>query len=81
MPEPESQITPGHRQLTTAERFAFADARQMEAKWNGLVDRVKTIPDVDQRQVAIAITEAEGAFMRLTRAIARPERLTEEMVS
>ena len=76
MPDPESQNRDG-RELTTAERFALVDVRQMEAKWNGLIDRVKALTAIDLRQVAIAVTDAEGAYMRLARAITRPERIVE----
>lgn len=46
----------------------------VEASWNALVDRMRATPELDQRQVAIAATDGESAFMRAVRAVARPTR-------
>ena len=65
----------GYRELTEAEIALMNEFKALEARWNGLVDRLRSLPDTDQRQAAIAATDGESAFMRAVRAIARPERL------
>lgn len=64
----------GYRDLTQAEIDAMNGIKHLEAQWNGLVDHLKGLADVDQRQVAIAATVGEEAFMRAVRAVAKPER-------
>jgi len=65
----------GYRDLSQAEIDLMNEVKAHEAKWNGLVDRLKAMgSSVDQRNVAIAATEGENAYMRAVRAIAQPER-------
>jgi hypothetical protein len=64
----------GYRDLTQAEIDAMNGVKRLEAMFNGLVDYLKTLPDIDQRQVALAATHGEDAFMHAVRAVARPER-------
>lgn len=66
----------GYRDLSQAEIDAMNEVKGLEARFNGLIDRLKTIDGVDQRNIAIAQTEGENAFMRAVRAIAQPARLT-----
>lgn len=67
----------GYRDLSQAEIDLMNEVKEHEAKWNGLVDRLKAMgTSVDQRNVAIAATEGENAYMRAVRAIAQPERKT-----
>ena len=65
----------GYRELTDAEKTLMNEIKQYEAQWNGLVDRLRTVPDVDQRNISLAITYCEDGFSRAVRAIAKPERL------
>lgn len=64
----------GYRDLSQEEIDLMNECKALEAKWNGLVDRLRANPDLDQRQVSIAATDGESAFMRAVRAVARPER-------
>ena len=64
----------GYRDLTQAEIDLMNQAKALEAQWNDFIDRLRSDQDVDQRQVSIAATDGESAFMRAVRAIARPER-------
>lgn len=64
----------GYRDLSQAEIDAMNDVKALEATFNGLIDFLKQIPDIDQRQVALAATHGEDAFMHAVRAIAKPER-------
>lgn len=66
----------GYRDLTEAEIALMNEAKELEAKFNGLIDRLKSTGGIDQRQVAIAQTEGESAFMRAVRSIAQPVRMT-----
>ncbi|NIJ07265.1 oligoribonuclease (3'-5' exoribonuclease) [Sphingomonas vulcanisoli] len=64
----------GYRDLSQDEINLMNEVKALEAKWNGLIDRLRAA-SLDQRQVAIAATDGESAFMRAVRAIAQPERL------
>ena len=74
--EQATESTPGHRKLTIEEVNLMKEFRDCEAKFNGLIDSLRALPDVDQRHVSIAQTEGENAFMRAIRAIARPPRMS-----
>lgn len=68
----------GYRDLSQAEIDLMNEVKAHEAKWNGIVDRLKGMGStVDQRNVALAATEGENAYMRAVRAIAQPARLVE----
>lgn len=67
----------GYRDLSQAEIDLMNDIKAFEKKWNGLIDRLRAMPSNDQRQVAIAATDGESAFMRAVRAVAQPERISE----
>lgn len=68
----------GYRDLSQAEIDAMNDCKSIERKFNSMIDRLKTVPGVDQRNVALAQTYGENAFMRAVRAVAQPARLVEE---
>lgn len=65
----------GYRDLSQAEIDLMNEAKALEAKFNGLIDRLRDSGGVDQRQVAIAATDGESAFMRAVRAVAQPTRI------
>ena len=65
----------GYRELNEFEVGLMNDVKALEAKWNGLVDRLRSMGGIDQRNVALAVTAGEDAFMRAVRAIAQPERI------
>ena len=67
----------GYRDLSPAEIDLMNEAKGLEAKWNGFVDKLRATEGLDQRQVSIAATDGESAFMRAVRAVAQPTRLTE----
>jgi hypothetical protein len=73
----EASKISGYRTLSQQEIDLMNEIKAMEASFNGLIDRLKGMgSDVDQRNVAIAATEGETAFMRAVRAVAQPERQT-----
>lgn len=72
--ETATQSTPGHRKLTIDEVDLIKDIRDCEARFNGLIDRMRAIQSIDQRHVSIAQTESENAFMRAVRSITQPVR-------
>lgn len=41
-----------------------------------VLDHLRTLPEVDQRDVSIAITELENSSMRAVRAVFKPKRVT-----
>lgn len=66
----------GYRDLSQAEINAMNAVKALEAQFNGMIDHLKTVDGIDQRQVALAATHGEDAFMRAVRAIAKPERMS-----
>ncbi len=64
----------GYRDLTQAEIDLMNEAKALEAKVNGLIDRMREMPDLDVRNIALGQTYAEETFSRLVRAVARPDR-------
>ena len=65
----------GYRELNAEEIELMNAGKQLEASWNSFIDLLRDSPHVDQRQVSIAATDGESAFMRAIRSIARPERI------
>lgn len=70
---------PGYRDLSQEELAAVGATKRMEAANNGFMDMLATLPDVDRRQLALANTKLEEAFMHAIRAITKPTRLVIEM--
>ncbi|WP_264592825.1 hypothetical protein [Sphingobium sp. B1D7B] len=71
----QHQKISGYRDLSQAEIDLMNEVKALEAKFNGMIDRLKGMgSDIDQRNVSISATEGENAFMRAVRAIAQPER-------
>lgn len=64
----------GYRDLTQVEIDAMNGIKHLEAQFNGLLDWLKNVQGADARQVALAATHGEEAFMHAVRAIAKPER-------
>ncbi|TCP33292.1 hypothetical protein [Sphingomonas sp. BK235] len=73
----QHQKISGYRDLSQAEIDAMNEVKALEARFNGMIDRLRSIDGIDQRNVAIAQTEGETAFMRAVRAIAQPVRITD----
>lgn len=63
----------GYRDLSQEEIDMMNRIKSLEAEYNGIIDELRSMP-VDQRQVAIAATDGESAFMRAVRSVAQPER-------
>lgn len=68
----------GYRDLSQEEIDGMNGIKDLEAKFNGMIDYLKALVNADQRQIAIAATAGEEAFMRAVRSIARPERKVEQ---
>ena len=65
----------GYRELTQDEIDLMNEVKSLEAAYNRMIDKLRSLPQADQRQVSIAQTDGESAFMRAVRAIARPARI------
>ena len=63
----------GYRHLTETDLAMMNVIKLAESSIADLVAEVKDVPAVDQRNIAIARTAFEDAFMRLVRAVVRPE--------
>lgn len=64
----------GYRDLSEAEISLMNEIKDFEARWNGMIDRLRATEGLDHRQVSIAATDGESAFMRAVRAVAQPDR-------
>lgn len=64
----------GYRDLSQEEINAMNGVKSLESQFNGMIDFLKTVLGIDQRQVALAATHGEDAFMHAVRAVAQPER-------
>lgn len=69
----------GYRDLSQAEINTMNGIKALEAQFNGMIDFLRGVPGLDQRQVALAATAGEDAFMRAVRAVAQPERKVEHV--
>jgi hypothetical protein len=52
----QHKLVKGYRDLTQEEINVMNEIKALEARWNGLVDRLKTIQDIDMRNVSLAVT-------------------------
>ncbi len=75
----QHQKIKGYRDLSQDEINLMNDCKSLESSTASLVALIKAEDGVDQRQLAIAKTEFEHAFMRLVRSIARPESPWDEV--
>lgn len=66
----------GYRDLSQDEIDVMNGIKALEASFNGMIDMLKTLPGLDGRQIALAATHGEDAFMHAVRAVAQPERKT-----
>lgn len=78
--ENQHQKITGYRDLSPDEINAMNGVKHLEAQFNGLVEYLKALPGADQRQIALAATHGEEAFMHAVRAIAKPERMVSQYV-
>ncbi len=79
MDNQHNRIT-GYRDLSEQEISGMNAIKHLEAQFNGMIDFLKSVPRIDQRQVAMAATNGEDAFMHAVRAIAQPERKVSQFV-
>lgn len=69
----------GYRDLNADEIAMMNVVKRLEAKFNRMIDDLRANPTVDQRNVALAATAGEDAFMRAVRSIAQPERIVGDL--
>lgn len=62
----------GYRELSAEEIALMNEIKQMAQQVGELLDRLKAVPTLDQRAVAIARTELQTGFMWAVRAVAQP---------
>ena len=63
----------GYRDLSQEEIHKMNDVKQLAEQVRLLTDRLKTVPDVDHRWLAIGVTDLQKGFMAVVRCIAKPE--------
>lgn len=62
----------GYRELTEEEKTRINTLKEMEKDLLAVLDATKNIPDINQRSLALAVTNIQQGFMWAVRAIARP---------
>lgn len=62
----------GYRDLSEAEIALMNEAKELAAKVGELTDRIKATPGIDQRWLAIGVTDLQKGFMGVIRAVAQP---------
>ena len=70
----------GYRDLSEEEIIDMNAIKNLEAQFNGMIDYMRDAKAADQRQISIAATSGEEAFMRLVRAIAKPDRQVSQYI-
>lgn len=63
----------GYRDLTAEEIALMNEVKAKAAEVGALVEKLREMPDLDQRWVSIAATDLQKGFMFAVRGIARPE--------
>lgn len=61
----------GYRDLTQPEIDAMNAIKALEAAAAELVKQLRVMPDVDQRAIALAVTNLQQSCMWLTKGVAR----------
>lgn len=69
----------GYRDLSAEEIAMMNIVKALEAKFNRMIDDLRGNKTVDQRNVALAATAGEDAFMRAVRSIAQPTRIVGDL--
>jgi hypothetical protein len=69
----------GYRDLNADEIAMMNVIKALEAKFNRMIDDLRANTTVDQRNVALAATAGEDAFMRAVRAVAQPDRIVGDL--
>ncbi|KPY92082.1 Uncharacterized protein ALO43_03350 [Pseudomonas tremae] len=72
MDNQHKQIT-GYRDLSQSEIDGINSIKALEADAADLVKQLKAIPDVDQRSIALAVTNLHQACMWQTKGVARSD--------
>lgn len=62
----------GYRELSQEEIDLMNEVKEKAAEVGALCEKLESLPDSDQRWVAIGKTDLQKGFMALTRAIAKP---------
>lgn len=74
MVDNQHQKIKGYRDLSQAEIDAMNECKEMAEKVGELVCEIGgTMPNIDKRWHAIAVTDLQKGFMALVRSIAKPE--------
>ena len=62
----------GYRQLSPREQSEINDVKDHAERIGEMVAFLETLPDLDQRWIAVGKTQLQQGFMALVRAIAQP---------
>lgn len=63
----------GYRELTEEEIDLMNETKELAESCKMLLDKIKSVPNVDTRSVSIATINLQQGFMWAVRAVARPE--------
>lgn len=73
MVDNQHRMIKGYRDLSEDEIATINSIKEFGEEIRKLVDRVRELPDVDQRWAAIANTNFQQGLMALVRSVARPD--------
>lgn len=62
----------GYRDLSVEEIALMNEAKELAAKVGELTDRIKATTGIDQRWLAIGVTDLQKGFMGIIRSVAQP---------
>lgn len=62
----------GYRDLTEVEIALMNEAKELASRVGELTDKIKATPGIDQRWLAIGVTDLQKGFMGVIRAVAQP---------
>jgi hypothetical protein len=71
--ENQHKMISGYRDLTAAEINVINVLKAEGARLAEILERIKALPNIDARALAIARTELQTGMMWAVRAVARPE--------
>ena len=67
-----TELLKGYRTLTPQEVELANKVKTIGETLGHLVEKLRTVPDLDQRWIAIGATDLQTGIMALVRAITRP---------
>ena len=72
MVDNQHQKIKGYRDLTQQEIDLMNEGKALAEQVREFTEKVKAVPDIEQRWLSIGVTDLQKGFMAVIRSIARP---------